>query len=104
MSSSTDDSDTLEPVAPPQDEESSPELKRELPEISSAQDPEDLSALYKEFLATPKALSGEVKHHKGTANSPGRATCLAALLMRKAGSGMSLELEGPGLPSPLQHP
>ena len=39
-------------------------------EISSAQDPEDLSALYKEFLATPKVLSGEVKHHKGTANSP----------------------------------
>ena len=70
MSSSTDDSDTLEPVASPQDEESSPELKRELPEISSAQDPEDLSALYKEFLATPKVLSGEVKHHKGTANSP----------------------------------
>ena len=70
MSSSTDDSDTLEPVASPQDEESSPELKRELPENSSAQDPEDLSALYKEFLATPKVLSGEVKHHKGTANSP----------------------------------
>ena len=70
LSSSTDDSDTLEPVASPQDEESSPELKRELPEISSAQDPEDLSALYKEFLATPKVLSGEVKHHKGTANSP----------------------------------
>ena len=70
MSSSTDDSATLEPVASPQDEESSPELKRELPEISSAQDPEDLSALYKEFLATPKVLSGEVKHHKGTANSP----------------------------------
>ena len=69
MSSSTDDSDTLEPVASPQDE-SSPELKRELPEISSAQDPEHLSALYKEFLATPKVLSGEVKHHKGTANSP----------------------------------
>ena len=70
LSSSTDDSDMLEPVASPQDEESSPELKRELPEISSAQDPEDLSALYKEFLATPKVLSGEVKHHKGTANSP----------------------------------
>ena len=70
LSSSTDDSDTLEPVASPQDEESSPELKRELPENSSAQDPEDLSALYKEFLATPKVLSGEVKHHKGTANSP----------------------------------
>ena len=70
LSSSTDDSDTLEPVASPQDEESSSELKRELPEISSAQDPEDLSALYKEFLATPKVLSGEVKHHKGTANSP----------------------------------
>ena len=70
LSSSTDDSDTSEPVASPQDEESSPELKRELPEISSAQDPEDLSSLYKEFLATPKVLSGEVKHHKGTANSP----------------------------------
>ena len=70
LSSSTDDSDTLEPVASPQDEESSPELKRELPEISSAQESEDLSALYKEFLATPKVLSGEVKHHKGTANSP----------------------------------
>ena len=70
LSSSTDDSDTLEPVASPQDEESSPDLKRELPEISSAQDPDNLSALYKEFLATPKVLSGEVKHHKGTANSP----------------------------------
>ena len=70
LSSSTDDSDTSEPVASPKDEESSPELKRELPEISSAQDPEDLSSLYKEFLSTPKVLSGEVKHHKGTANSP----------------------------------
>ena len=100
LSSSTDDSDTLEPVASPQDEESSPELKRELPEISSAQDPEDLSSLYKEFLATPKVLSGEVKHHKGTANSPWTCYLLAALLMRKAGSGMSLELEGTGLPRP----
>ena len=56
LSSSTDDSDTLEPVASPQDEESSPELKRELPEISSAQDPEDLSALYKEFLGHSESL------------------------------------------------
>ena len=104
LSFSTDDSDTLEPVASPQDEESSPELKRELPEISSAQDPEDLSALYKEFLATPKVLSGESSITRAQPIALGRATCLAALLMRKAGSGMSLELEGTGLPSPLQHP
>ena len=104
LSSSTDDSDTLEPVASPQDEESSPELKRELPENSSAQDPEDLSALYKEFLATPKSSVGRSSITRAQPIALGRATFLAALLMRKAGSGMSLELEGTGLPSPLQHP
>ena len=45
-------------------------LSANYPKFPVPQDPEDLSSLYKEFLATPKVLSGEVKHHKGTANSP----------------------------------
>ena len=101
LSSSTDDSDTLEPVASPQDEESSPELKRELPEISSAQDPEDLT---RSSWPLRKSSVGRSSITRAQPIVLGRATCLAALLMRKAGSGMSLELEGTGLPSPLQHP